>query len=125
MHLIIASHSKLAQGIKETLDFFAGSISADVIEQTATDSSFEERLTKSLEEHEKERCIVFTDLYGGSVNQMAFKKLSKYDFYLITGMNLPLLLEIALKEDDIDEEFIRQAVENARQQLTFMNDLLK
>ncbi|MEK0152933.1 hypothetical protein WMB10_08590 [Tetragenococcus halophilus] len=61
--------------------------------------------------------VVFTDLFGGSVNQKIFSYKTKFDFYLITGFNLPILLEIILYNQTLNEEIVKQLVENCRKEL--------
>lgn len=123
-HIILASHSKLATGFKNTLCFFKPDIEVDVIEQYENDTGIENALEHILIKNKDKNCIVFTDLYGGSVNQIAFKKLRNYSFYLITGMNLAVVLEIAFANEDVNEEFIINAIKMAKEQLCFMNYLL-
>lgn len=55
---------------------------------------------------------------GGSVNQKLMQYAAKdKNVTLITGVNLPLLLQILFAEEDIDEEELKQCVEDARQEL--------
>ncbi len=61
-----------------------------------------QRLEKILQQYAGQNCIVFTDLYGGSVNQIFFKNLRNYSFHLITGMNLAMILECVFTETDLD-----------------------
>ena len=50
--------------------------------------------------------IVFTDIFGGSPSNIAIQNLKKLNFYYITGVNLPMLIEalIARLEKDITAE---------------------
>ena len=121
--IILASHSRLASGMRETVRFF-GKDNIEVLEQTMTDSGFQEKVSEMLEKHKDKNCVVFTDLYGGSVNQIFFRELADGDFHLVTGMNLAVILECAFAEKDIDGDFIRKAIEAAKQQFCYMNDCL-
>ena len=122
--IILASHSKLASGMMETVCFFGGD-NVEVLEQTMTDTGFEEKVSQILEKHRNKNCIVFTDLYGGSVNQIFFRKLANTHFHLITGMNLAVILECIFTKEDIDEDFIRKAIKTSKEQFCYMNDYLK
>ena len=121
--IIIASHGKLAQGMKNTIEFFGGS-GIECIEQTMTDTGFEVKVKEILSKYKDDNCIVFTDLYGGSVNQCFFKNLKDYKFHLITGMNLAVILECVLASVEINDEFIKDAIEMSKNQFCYMNDLL-
>ena len=67
--IILASHSKLAAGMNETIKFFTGN-QVEVLEQSMQDNNFENQVSEMLKKHEDKNCVVFTDLYGGSVNQI-------------------------------------------------------
>ena len=121
--IIIASHGELAYGMKKTVEFFGGN-NIEYLEQTMSESGFEEKVIDLLSKYKNDNCIVFTDLYGGSVNQCFFKNLQQYHFHLITGMNLPVILECVLANNEIDEIFIKNAIEASKNQFCYMNDFL-
>lgn len=121
--IILASHSELAYGLMKTTAFFTG-VQLEILEQTDQESGFSEKVRDILTSGTEENIIVFTDLYGGSVNQTFFRQLQNQSFHLVTGMNLAVILECVLASQIIDDEFLRQAVESARGQLYYMNDLL-
>lgn len=122
--IILASHSKLAFGMAEAIQFFSGK-QVEVLEQTMQDSNFEEQASAILNKYKDRNCIIFTDLYGGSVNQIFSRKLKEHSFHLVTGMNLAVILECVFAQDEINDEFIRQAVRSAKEQFCYMNDVLQ
>ena len=67
--------------------------------------------------------VVFTDLEYGSINQLFFSKLGKYKFWLLTGMNLQLLLELMTCEEELNEDTITAALHQARDGIKFMNPI--
>ena len=72
--------------------------------------------------------IIFTDMLGGSVNQEAIKYLQHPNVYIITGMSLPIVLSVVLSlssYDKVDETVIRSAIEDAKQQTVFVNDVVR
>lgn len=121
--IILASHGKLATGMKATLEFF-GAQNIIILEQTVQETGFEAKAEAILQQYAKQNCIVFTDLYGGSVNQIFFKNLQHYAFHLITGMNLAMILECAFTEADLTGPQLKEIIENACRQTCYMNDLL-
>ena len=54
--------------------------------------------------------IVLTDIYGGSVNNAFMNRLSDPSIRLIAGMSLPLVLEILVGLDSLDDEGLRALV---------------
>lgn len=120
--LILASHSVLADAMKQTAEFF-GAENIVTIEQTAGDTGFEQRAEALLEQYKDCNPVVVTDFFGGSVNQIFARKLANHSFHLLSGMNLSLVLELAF-EEDVNEQFIREAVELSKSQVRYMNDAL-
>lgn len=126
--IIIASHQYLAQGLKSTLEYIVPN-TVEVIDINAyiENISVENQILTSLEQcNEEEQIFVFTDLLGGSVNQEFIEKIAKYNIELIAGANLPIIMTIVLRvgEQDLTKDDIRVAIEEARDQLVYVNDLL-
>lgn len=126
--IIIASHQYLAKGLKSTLEYIVPN-TVEVIDINAyiENISVENQILTSLEQcNEEEQIFVFTDLLGGSVNQEFINKISKYNIELIAGANLPIIMTIVLSlgEQDLSKDDIRVAIEEARNQLVYVNDLL-
>lgn len=126
--IIIASHHKLAEGLKDTLEYILPN-SIEIIPITAyvDDKSIEDLVSGVFDKiDEEEQIIAFTDIMGGSVNQEFAKRIGRENYYLITGVNLPLLLNITLllQNGEIDEEDIRNAIEESKNQMIFVNDAM-
>ena len=125
--IIIASHQYLAQGLKSTLEYIVPN-TVEVIDINAyiENISVENQILTSLEQcNEEEQIFVFTDLLGGSVNQEFIEKITKYNIELIAGANLPIIMTIVLSlgEQDLTKDAIPVAIEEARNQLVYVNDL--
>ena len=126
--IIIASHHKLAEGLKNTLEYILPN-SIEIIPITAyvDDRSIEDLVSGVFDTiDECEQVIAFTDIMGGSVNQEFAKRIGRENYYLITGVNLPLLLNITLllQNGEVDEEDIRNAIEESKNQMIFVNDAM-
>ncbi|MCX8725863.1 PTS sugar transporter subunit IIA [Lactobacillus sp. B4007] len=111
MKIYLLSHGKLASGMKSTIELLAGKQSNLI----AFDSYLEngpdllEFIQKLANEHSP--FIVVTDLLGGSVNRLALEKLAFKDVYLISGMNVALVLSLVLLDSEVSIEQIKQTVE--------------
>lgn len=63
---------------------------------------------------------------GGSVNQSFAKTLEEKEIKLVSGLNLPVLLTLAIQfnGNDLTDDDIRSALKDAREQLVYVNDAL-
>lgn len=122
---LIAAHGNLALGIKSTLDLFLGDALDFTYLATYTDDAPD--LDETLDDFfasidaATDQAVIFTDLYGGSVNQkIALKASGKTNIFVIAGMNLPLIMEtasLALAGDAYDTDKIVKLITGARQEL--------
>ena len=117
--LLIATHGKMASGIRYTVELIVGkmegieTIDADVTPEDNVEEKFREYFRK----HEQDRVIVFTDLMGGSVNQKLMEYSKRENVTLITGTNLPVLMQVMLADDDVTDDEIQEYIEDARSEL--------
>ncbi|MGT2799644.1 PTS sugar transporter subunit IIA [Streptococcus marmotae] len=127
-HFIIATHERLSEGFKHTLEYIApNSIKLSTIAAYVHNIPVEEELVNLLEEIGKdEQVLILTDLLGGSVNQECAKFLHRENVHVITGLNFPLLLSLAIEaaEGEVSAEKIRQHILEAREQIIYVNDYL-
>ena len=86
---------------------------------------FEKEFRTALEKVKGENVIVLSDIMGGSVNQVATRLMQEFSYQLITGINLPLLIELTFMPDGITAEQIRNSVVNAREQIGYVNDFVR
>ena len=73
--LVTASHHRMADGLKDTLEFISGGIQETIalsayVDNRPVEDAVEELMNGFAEEEE---VIVLTDLTSGSVNQQFFK----------------------------------------------------
>ncbi|MDO4670535.1 MAG: PTS sugar transporter subunit IIB [Aerococcus sp.] len=119
--LVIASHGLMAQGIQSTLELFVGSdrpityMSAYVEGQLDIDQQITEYF-QSVEDNDQ--VIIFTDLFGGSVNQkLLLAANERPNTFLVAGFNLPLLIEVAVSDEELTQEQLTALIETSRQSL--------
>ena len=117
--ILIATHGKMASGIRYTADLIVGkmaeitTIDAYVTPEDNVEKKFEEYFAQ----HENDRIFVFTDLMGGSVNQKLLGYSQKENVTLITGTNLPVLMQVMMADADVTEEEIQEFIDDAREEL--------
>ncbi|MDO4378129.1 MAG: PTS sugar transporter subunit IIA [Erysipelotrichia bacterium] len=125
MKYIIASHGKMAWGMKKTIEMLIGE-REDLFALTAYVESqdFLVEVKTLLKKFAKDELIyIFTDILGGSVSQTIAMILSEYNIQLISGVNLPLVLQIILRDESLSDEEIDKLVEQARQQIIHVNKI--
>lgn len=126
MRILIATHGTLAQGLKSALSIIIGKVDkVDIINAYIDDKNLSQEIEAYFEKCQEE-LIVCTDLFGGSVNQAIIQKLKEKEFTLVTGIQLPLLLElvIAVNNNELDKVKLKSLVENSRRQTMVVNELL-
>lgn len=117
--ILIATHGKMASGIRYTLELVVGkkeeitTIDAYVNPEDEVDKMLEEYFSS----HQGDRIFAFTDMKGGSVNQKMMQYVNRPEVTLITGMNLPILLQVALAGENLSDGDLEGFVEGARQEL--------
>lgn len=126
MRLLIATHGTMAEGLKSALSVIVGKVDkVDTICGYVDEENIHEKI-KNYFENCQEEVIVCTDLFGGSVNQAFIQQLKNRKFILVTGIQLPVLLEIVLAIDvgELDMEHVVKIVENSIKQTLVVNELL-
>jgi len=125
---LIATHGAFAKGVKSALDMIAGEMENMSLIQAYLDESrpVEEELADVLATlSETDELVIFTDLLGGSVNNIMLRNALRDNVHIVSGFNLPLLIEIALSDADIPvTEVIEDAINNAKGQMVYVNHLI-
>jgi len=124
---VTASHHRMADGLKDTLEFISGGIQETIALSAYVDNRPVEDAVEELMKGfaEEEEVIVLTDLTSGSVNQQFFKYRSRPHTHIVSGMNLPLAFQIAMepKGEYITTERMQEIVEESRQELRYINEI--
>ena len=123
---IIVTHATLAGGFADVVRFFKSDLeNVQFINAYVESQEFEKEFRTALEKVKGENVIVLSDIMGGSVNQVATRLMQEFSYQLITGINLPLLIELTFMADGITAEQIRNSVVNAREQIVYVNDFVR
>ncbi|KAA9234467.1 MULTISPECIES: PTS mannose/fructose/sorbose transporter subunit IIAB [Aerococcus] len=123
--IVIASHGKLADGMKSTLDLFIPKETNITYMSAYIDNfpSIEEQIESFIENiQEGDEVIIFTDLYGGSVNQK-FLEVSKNfnNFYVVAGFNVAIIIELIYSQGPMSYQKINNIIEKSRLAIRLAN----
>ena len=127
MKYIIASHGSMASGIKNTLELLIGKNENIIAYDAYIDNQdFSKDFSVLMDKLANEDCVyVFTDVISGSVTQVVSEYLNRKNIYIITGVNLPLILEIVLRNDLLNAETINKIIEESKTQMIFLNQQIQ
>ena len=126
---IVASHAHFASGIVESIGLLSGE--RENVHALSMYVDGNEDLVKEAAAildgfAADDEVVVCTDLFGGSVNN-EFTKIvqTRPRTYLVTNMNLPLLIQLLFSDESVPvEETIRTIVAADDTRVKFVNDLL-
>ncbi len=117
-NIVLVSHGEFCVGLLKSLEMIAGDtfgIRAVPLIPGESPESYREKLTQVLGEMDKEKgYIVLSDISGGTPFQSAAYLAKDFQIGLISGMNMPMLLTLALGNSD--EMTLDELVEKATQQ---------
>lgn len=121
--ILIATHGKMASGIRYTAELIVGKIAeiTTIDAYVTPEDNVEEQFKEYFKAHGQDRIFIFTDLMGGSVNQKLIGYAAQKNVTLITGTNLPVLMQVMLADENADDEEIRQYIEDARGELQLID----
>ena len=127
--IVLASHGGLADGARDTLDMIVGDVSNVHTISLARDDKdqIEDRALALIDSFDPSDAVyVLTDMLGSSVNnQMVSLQAKRPEVTVISGMNLPLILEIALSEEPLSEAALAEVIEQSRAEIQNIAALMR
>lgn len=102
MKVILISHGRFCEEILKSAEMILGpQENVYPIIFLASDSlqTLKDRTEEKLKELSGEEIVIITDLKGGTPCNVAFLLQKAYNFTLLTGLNLPILLEALISKD--------------------------
>ncbi|MDT2597802.1 PTS mannose transporter subunit IIA [Enterococcus dongliensis] len=113
---LVATHGQLASGFQSSLTILADKgAELNIVDAYLTDEDYTPLIEEFIESvGENEQGVIFTDLFGGSVNQKVVTKLmmSKKDqIFVISNSNLAIILTLVLAPEK--EIFTQQTINEA------------
>jgi len=100
--LVLVTHAGLAGALKSAAEMIVGSIdlcaSVEVIPGEHADEIMA-RVVSAVEAVSTDGAIIMTDLFGGTPSNMAMSFLKDGRIEVLTGVNLPMLIEFCSKRE--------------------------
>lgn len=126
---IVATHAYMSKGIVSSLELIMGpqenlKYFCAYVEEN---KPYQIELLKELDSYDPEdEIVIFTDLFGGSVNNEITKLIhERKNIHLISGTNLILLMSMVLSDlESPIEDVIRFNIEQAKEGIVYCNDAL-
>jgi fructoselysine and glucoselysine-specific PTS system IIA component len=125
---LIATHGTFAAGVKSSLDLIIGLVEHVFLIQAYVDDtvSVETQIKEVMDQvSDNDELVIFCDILGGSITNQMLQHALRPNVYIISGFNLPLLIEVLMADAGTPvEEVITSAIDNAKEQMTYVNKLI-
>jgi len=126
--ILLATHNKLAEAFKTTIDIIIGDTEKVETLCAYTEDTFDLKasiLEKLKEVSPEDELIVVTDVFGGSINNEFMQQMERFNFILISGMNLTLIGELISLPDLPLKQAVEEAVKSAKEGIRICNNFEK
>lgn len=124
--VLIATHAQMAEGIKSTAEFIIGEKNnLTFINAYINDIPFKHELDHFKKDlSEEDEVVILTDILAGSVNQEVTQLTDRPHTHVITGVNLPLVLGVALANDTtyLDADQLNKIIADAKDAIIYVNE---
>lgn len=125
--IIVASHGRFAEGIYSAMEVILGK--EQLVNLHYLNCYVDEKQNVTADIENLLHCydgeiVVFTDLFGGSVNNTFHFMKDKKDFVLVAGVNLALLIEAVLYQGSL-EELLSHLEHNIHQYIVFQGNAIQ
>lgn len=117
--VVIVSHGTFCEGLLDTLKMVGGSdfgVKAVPLNPGETPESYRQKLADSLDLNCE--TVILSDIAGGTPFQSALYLAKDYKLTVISGMNLPMLLTIALESSTDHHKSVEELCQNATSENT-------
>ncbi|RII30682.1 MAG: PTS sugar transporter [Geobacter sp.] len=127
--LVLVTHSGLAGALIRSAEMIVGQIECCEQVEVAPDERADEIMSKvvsAVEKVSKEGAIIMTDLFGGTPSNMAMSFLKEGQIEVLTGVNLPMMIEFSSKRDRLGvPELAAELRKSGREGIIIAGEFLK
>ncbi len=124
MQLFLATHGKMASGMMSSVELLIGKAhNLTVFDAYMDQRSLKDEIELFLYRTDaKETRILISDIYGGSVNQVMMNYMNKENTYVITGINLSILLSLLLKPGNISKNELNNMIQESKAWICILDE---
>lgn len=119
--IIVATHGKLSEGFRDTIDMIMGERKGLYFIEFSQNDEIENLREKFINIKnsikDENEILILTDLFGGTPCNIAIKIAleSKLRIKILSGVNLPMLIEAVLNQDSILDGVIESILSSSKQ----------
>lgn len=126
-YVLLMSHGHLASGMKCTVEMIVGKMENLLAFDAYVDGNdnVKQFIEDFLEKHPNEEVIIVTDVLGGSVNNEMLNYNNLPQVNLISGMNVPLVVNLLLNIGEELKTTIEESVETGREAVRYFEKVEK
>ena len=131
-HFIVASHGPLSSAIIASATLIAGEstfckFSSIQVEMSDSSEHIKNVIENQLSKYSiDDEIIALTDIFGGSITNMLAEYIMSHKIYILTGVNLGMVLEAGLSDESITvEDLINSLSQFGSRGICFVNDIVK
>lgn len=126
--IILASHGELAKGMLDSVSMIIGNdkgIEAYGLSASHHPSEMKQQIEQRIDASPDDEFIILSDLLGGSVNNALMELCVKEKVHVVCGMNLGLVISIAMAGDEDDiTAIIHQGLADAKRNIVYANECI-
>jgi PTS system mannose-specific IIA component len=127
--LVLVTHAGLAGALLRSAEMIVGEIAGCEQVEVAPDERAEAimaRVVAAVEKVSAEGAIIMTDLFGGTPSNMAMSFLKEGQVEVVTGANLPMVIEFFSRRDRLGVSELATALHKAgREGIIVAGEFLK
>lgn len=127
--LVLVTHSGLATALKRSAEMIVGAVdvvSLVELEQGDQADDIMARVVHAVDSVNAGGAIIMTDLFGGTPSNMAMSFLKEGSIEVVTGVNLPMIIEFFSKRERLTVAELAKELQNSgREGIINAGDFLK
>jgi PTS system mannose-specific IIA component len=127
--LVLVTHAGLAGALKSAAEMIVGSIDTCATVEVAPGEHADgimARVVAAVEAVSTDGAIIMTDLFGGTPSNMAMSFLNEGRIEVLTGVNLPMLIEFCSKRERMTvAELAAELLRSGREAIIIAGEFLK
>jgi len=125
--IFIATHANLSEGFKNAARLIVGNSADDIttfsLHEGDSAEDFKDEIKQYKEENTETDVLVLTDLYGASLFNAMIALHAVKGIYIITGINLSLVLDLLLEDRAIDNNLLQEKIKGSKKGMMLLENI--